>query len=118
MSAVKAFLARCPALAYFALTFAISWGGLLALGGLGGLSAATWQSDPRLPLFVLAMLAGPSISGLLLTSVVSGRSGLRELLARLLRFQGEARWSGPARNVPARGCVRCRGFRFTGTKLE
>jgi CAAX protease family protein len=77
---------------YFALTFAISWGGLLAIGGLGGLSGATWQSDPRLPFFVLAMLAGPSAAALLLTSVVSGHAGLRELLSRLLRWRVGARW--------------------------
>jgi len=81
-----------PVPIYFALTFAISWGGLLAIGGLGGLSGATWQSDPRLPLFFLAMLAGPSIAALLLTSVVSGHAGLRELLSRLLRWRVGARW--------------------------
>jgi membrane protease YdiL (CAAX protease family) len=92
VSAVKAFLTRHPASIYFTLTFAISWGGLLVLGGLRGLSATTWQSDPRLPFFVLAMLAGPSVSGLLLTGVVSGRAGLRDLLAGLLRFRVGARW--------------------------
>jgi CAAX protease family protein len=77
---------------YFALTFAISWGGLLALGGLSRLSSDTWQSDPRLPWFGLAMLAGPSAAGLLLTSIVSGRAGLRQLLSRMFRWRVSARW--------------------------
>lgn len=81
---------------YFALTFAISWGGLLALGGLSGLSSDTWQSDPRLPWFGVAMLAGPSAAGLLLTSIVSGRAGRRELLSRMFRWRVSARWYAAA----------------------
>ncbi|HSF15994.1 MAG TPA: CPBP family intramembrane glutamic endopeptidase [Vicinamibacteria bacterium] len=92
MTRVKALVAKHPIAAYFALTFAISWGGLLALGGLRGMSADTWQSDPRLPLFFVAMLAGPSVAGLLLTSIVSGRAGLRNLLTRQLRWRIGARW--------------------------
>jgi CAAX protease family protein len=92
MEAVKVFVRTHSVPAYFAVTFAISWGGLLAVGGLGGISGTTWQSDPRLPFLVLAMLAGPSVAGLLLTGVVSGRAGLRELLSRLLRWRVGARW--------------------------
>jgi len=40
----------------------------------------------------LAMLAGPSVAGLLLTSLVHGRAGLRELLSRLLRWRASFRW--------------------------
>jgi hypothetical protein len=36
MSTFGAFVTRHPVLAYFALTFAISWGGLLAIGEPGG----------------------------------------------------------------------------------
>ena len=92
MSQLKVFVARHPVPTYFALTFAISWGGLLAVGGLDGMSSTTWQSDPRLPFLVVAMLAGPSIAGLLLTALVSGRAGLRKLLSRLLRWRVEPRW--------------------------
>lgn len=92
MTLVKAFIRTHPALTYFALTFAISWGGLLAVGGLVGMAGATWQSDPRLPFMAVAMLAGPSIAGILLTTLVSGRAGLRELLSRLLRWRVGARW--------------------------
>jgi len=92
MSQLKVFVARHPVPTYFALTFAISWGGLLAVGGLSGMSSTTWQADPRLPFFVVAMLAGPSIAGLLLTALVSGRAGFRELLSRLLRCRVDARW--------------------------
>src|SRR5688572_6640988 len=92
MSRLKVFVARHPVPTYFALTFAISWGGLLAVGGLDGMSGTTWQSDPRLPFLVVAMLAGPSIAGLLLTALVSGRAGLRKLLSRLLRWRVEPRW--------------------------
>lgn len=81
---------------YFVLAFAISWGGLLAIGGLEGLSVDTWQSDPMLPLMVAAMLAGPSAAGIGMTALVSGRAGLRELLARLLRWRVGMRWYGVA----------------------
>jgi hypothetical protein len=37
MTTTKAFIVRHPVLTYFALTFAISWGGvLLVIGGPGG----------------------------------------------------------------------------------
>ena len=38
------------------------------------------------------MLAGPSVAGILLTGLVDGRAGLRELLSRLLRWRVGARW--------------------------
>jgi uncharacterized protein len=77
---------------YFALAFAISWGGLLATGGMDGLSADRWQSDPKLALIVAAMLAGPGVAGTVMTALVSGRAGIRELLSRLLRWRVGARW--------------------------
>jgi uncharacterized protein len=89
----KTFLKQNLVLSYFALTFAISWGGLLAIGGPGGTSSDTaWQSDPRLPLMILAMLGGPSVAGILLTALVYGRSGLRELFSRLLKWRVGAFW--------------------------
>jgi uncharacterized protein len=92
MRTFRAFVTRHPVATYFVLTFAISWGGLLAIGGPGASTGRAWQADPRLPFLVLAMLAGPSLAGLLLTGVVSGRRGLRELLARLLTWRVEVRW--------------------------
>ena len=69
---------------YFALTFAISWGGvLLVVGGPAGFTGATARSDPRFPLVYLAMLAGPAVSGVLCRWLVDGRAGLRALGLRL-----------------------------------
>ena len=96
MAHIQGLIRSHAAPAYFVLTFAISWGGLLAVGGLDGLSAATWQSDPRLPLMVAAMLAGPSTAGLLLTGVVSGRAGVRDLLSRVGRWRVRGRWYAAA----------------------
>lgn len=48
MSTIKALVTRRPVHVYFALTFAISWGGaLLAIGGSGGMRGTTPTSDPR-----------------------------------------------------------------------
>ena len=82
-----------PVLTYFALTFAISWGGaLVAIGGAGGMSGTTPTDDPRFPIAVLAMLAGPSVAGILLTGLVHGRAGFRAFLSRLLTWRVGARW--------------------------
>jgi membrane protease YdiL (CAAX protease family) len=39
-----------------------------------------------------ALLAGPAIAGILLTGLIDGRSGLRRLVSRLLRWRVGARW--------------------------
>src|SRR5215217_2442120 len=82
MTTIKAFINRHPLMSYFAPTFAISWGGILIMVGPGGTSGTTWQSDPLLPFMGLAMLAGPSVAGILLTSLLYGKAGLREFGSR------------------------------------
>jgi len=92
MSAIKAFIKRHPVLSYFALTFAISWGPVLVMIGSAGIPATKVQFDARLPVVILAMLGGPCIAGLLLTGLVQGRAGFRELLSRLLKWRVGVRW--------------------------
>jgi hypothetical protein len=93
MKTIKAFIERHPVPTYFALTFAISWGGvLLVIGGPGGIPGPPEQTELLLPFVVLATLAGPSVAGVLLTGLVHGRAGLRDLLARMTRWRAGVRW--------------------------
>jgi membrane protease YdiL (CAAX protease family) len=87
MTTIKAFIKGHPLLSYFALTFAISWGGTLIAAGPDG-----FQSGREFGFSYVAMLAGPSVAAILLTGLVDGRAGLRELLSRLLRWRVGARW--------------------------
>ena len=83
MTKLKAFTGQHPVLAYYVLTFAISWGGLLlAIGGPGGIPGTPEEFERLFPFAILAMLAGPSVTGILLTGLVYGRTGLRELRSR------------------------------------
>ena len=92
MKTIKAFIKKHPVLSYFALAFAISWGGFVMVVGPGSFPGTGSQFDTLTTFVVLAMLTGPSVAGLLLTSLVSGRAGFRELLSRLLTWQVGARW--------------------------
>ena len=87
MTTIKAFK-KHPLLTYFALTFVISWGVILIVVGPGGIPVTTEQ----LEMLGLAMLLGPSAASILLTALIYGRVGLRELLSRLLRWRVGARW--------------------------
>jgi len=88
MIRLKAFVERHPVATYFGLTFAISWGGaLLAIGGSGAMRGTTPTSDARFAYALVAMLAGPSLAGILLTALVYGRRDLREFLSRLLTWR-------------------------------
>jgi len=92
MTTRTAFIRRQPVLTYFTLTFAISWGGFLLAGGSGLFAGTSWRTDPAFLVAVQVMLAGPPIAGLLMTVLVSGTAGLRELLSRLLKWRVGGRW--------------------------
>jgi CAAX protease family protein len=93
MTTIKAIIVKHPLPTYFALAFAISWGGILVvIGGPGAIPSPSEQAMKLLPAAIMAMIAGPSIAGILLTSLVYGRAGLGEFRSRLLRWQVGAGW--------------------------
>lgn len=93
MSIVSASIERNALLTYFALVFSISWGAvLLIVGGPAGMPGTTEQAEALLPFVVLALLAGPTVAGILLTGVVQGKAGLRDLLSSMLTWRVGARW--------------------------
>ena len=94
MITIKRFVKSHPLLSYYALVFAISWGGILLVVGLGpgGIPATKEQVRTLMPFTLLALFAGPSLAGLVLTGLVHGRVGFRDLLARMRRWRVGARW--------------------------
>jgi membrane protease YdiL (CAAX protease family) len=93
MKIIKAFIWSHPLLSFFALTFAISWGGVfIVAGGPGGISANSAASEMQVTFLYPALIVGPSVAGILLTALLNGRAGFRELLSRLLRWRVAARW--------------------------
>ena len=92
MTATKTFVMRHPVVTYFVLTFLISWGGILVVLGPGAFTGGTAQTEGLLPLVYLAMFAGPSIAGILMTGLVDGKAGFHDLRSRLLRWRVDVRW--------------------------
>ena len=92
MTTTKAFVTRHSVAAYFALAFAISWIGFVLVVGPGGFPGRGSQFDTLLPFVAGAMLAGPSVAGILLTGFTSGVRGLRDLFSSLLKWRVGARW--------------------------
>lgn len=92
MSTINAFIKRHPVLTYYALTFAISWGGVCILGAPHGMPTTSEQAAKLWPIVFLPYFLGPSIASILLTGLVYGKAGCRELLARLRKRRVDARW--------------------------
>ena len=90
---IAGFIRRHPVPVFYALAFAISWGGILLILGPDGL----FSTGTTMPLAGgAALLAGPSIAGVLLTGLVDRRSGLRRLVSQLRRWRVGARWYAAA----------------------
>ncbi len=89
---MSALIRRHPVLSYYVMVFAISWGGMLIVVSRIGFPNSGEEVARAMPLVLVPLFAGPSISGLVMTAVMGGRAGLRELGARLLRWRVGARW--------------------------
>lgn len=93
---IIALIRRHPLVTYFALAFTLSWGGILLVVGPGNIPGTKEQFERLFPAVYVAMLVGPSVAGLLMTALVSGRTGLKELVARLGRWRVSPRWYAAA----------------------
>ena len=113
MTAIKVFIIRYSVTTYFLLTFAISWGGVFwIIGASGELLGSAATSDPRFISAFLAMLAGPSISGLLLTVIVEGRDGPSGVAVACVQVAGgrSLAGSGTVDGTTTVGCYALRSF--------
>jgi membrane protease YdiL (CAAX protease family) len=79
---------------YFLLTFTISWLGALAVAAPHLLRHEPLPILTGILMFPVILL-GPSLSGIFLTWITAGRSGVRELFSRLLRARIRPRWYAP-----------------------
>jgi hypothetical protein len=80
-----------PLGAYFLITYAIIWRGVLAAAGTARFQGQALPAGELGPV-MLAMLLGPSAAGLLVTAVAEGRAGLRQLLAGIGSWRVAPRW--------------------------
>lgn len=85
-------LRKHPLGSYFILAFALSWGGVCAVIAPGEIPARPDRAEELFPFVYLAMLAGPSVAGILMTAITSGPEGLRAYRARLLRWRVPLHW--------------------------
>jgi len=92
MKTIKKFIKRYPVLTYFVLTFIFTWGCMAIVVYPDGFPITDKQFETSGGLVYVAMLVGPSGAGLLLTGLLDGRAGFRELFSRLFRWRVSAPW--------------------------
>jgi membrane protease YdiL (CAAX protease family) len=84
-----------PLTAYFTLAFGVTWSGIFGLLARHGFDPSTAPPTER-NLVVALMLLGPCSAGIVLTALLDGRNGLRDLRARLTRWRVDLRWAAVA----------------------
>ncbi len=88
---IKALVRRNPLTAYFTLALAISAGGSFAAGGPIILQGEIMTMEIGMLVFA-AMMAGPSLAGILLTALVDGKQSLKTMFGRFLKWRVGGRW--------------------------
>lgn len=92
MATIKTFIKRYSVPTYFALTFIFTWGCMALAVYPNGFPITDEQFETSGAFVYVAMLVGPSGAGILLTGLLNGRAGFRELLSRLFKWRVDARW--------------------------
>ena len=88
---MKYLVIKYPVATYYIITFLISWGGLtLLIGGPGRISSQPITA-PFLFLYLITV-AGPIISGVLLTGLYHGKKGYQDLFSRLFKWRIPVKW--------------------------
>src|SRR2546430_5501260 len=88
---MRAFLKQHRLVAFFVIAFALSWYPWIIALLRGSISGPN-------PL-------GPLVAGIIMTAIVSGRSGLREFFGRLIRCRIGIKWYAVAFAVPVLLCL-------------
>lgn len=91
----KNFFQRYSVAIYFVLAYAISWGGSLAVVGPKILRGESLELIDGLHM-AIPMIAGPCLAGILMTYLVDGRRGLRDLFSRMGKWRVNLRWYAAA----------------------
>jgi membrane protease YdiL (CAAX protease family) len=86
-----AWVGRYPLRSYFALTFGISWGGILVVLGASEFNLTVLRPLDTGLMFVV-MLLGPSTAGLAMTGLLEGRQGMRLLWSRTVHWRVGLWW--------------------------
>lgn len=89
----KTFLQHHPVASYFGMTFMISWVGVFLVVAPRLMRGEAISTTDGLLMFPVLLL-GPSITGITLTAIVDGKSGLRNLFSRMGRWRVGAHWYG------------------------
>ncbi len=89
---------RHPLLCFFALAYSLTWGAIGAALAMRVLDINGLQPS-QLALVFSAMALGPSISGVVLTAILEGPSGLRALWRRMTHYRLHVRWYAAALTV-------------------
>ena len=77
--------------AFFALTFAVTWACFITVVRSGGFPAGA-PARPLLQVLLYLGIFAPALVALALTSRAAGNPGVRELLAGITRFEAGGRW--------------------------
>jgi len=87
-SGFKGFVTRNPLLSMYVLLFALAWPGLI-LDALHSQGLVSWQL-PIILSFSIGIM--PGISAIVISAIISGRTGVRELLGRFLVWRLSMKW--------------------------
>jgi len=95
---MKQLIKRYPVLAFFAIIIALGW--IAVIVGTAVMPIDAEHEMTVAHVLLVFFIASPSVVGILLTMVVDGREGLKELFSRTVRWRVHTLWYAAALLLP------------------